>query len=406
VKLHIVSAVATNYLPFARVLADSLAEQHPQARLSVLVVDAGARPAHEPFELLTPGAIGVDAAELGRRALAYDTQALVSSLKARLLGWALADGGGPALLLDADMLVCGDLHPLAEQAGRHAVLLSPHATTPIEHRRGGGGAEESFLRAGAYNGGLVGVGPGGEAFCAWWDERCARDCVRDPGRRLLLSQTWLDLAPALFGAAITRDPGVNVMGHNLHGRDVAERDGAWSIGGAPLRCFHFASFDPGRPERLGASRESSWCELGGRPGTAALAALYARRLRERGWSDERPAPGFTWLPGGLAITPAMRRAYLAGLLDCERDGAPRPPNPLLDGDDDAFLSWLAQPAPESSPAHPWLTRYLLATHRVRDDLQRTWPLVPGDHTEPYLAWCHAVLGEQDPAFAETERRRG
>jgi hypothetical protein len=162
VSLRIVSCIASNYVPFARVLADSVREHHDDARVSVLVVDAGARALDdEPFEALTPDVVGCATDELARRALAYDTQALVSSLKARLLGWALADGGGPALLLDADVLVCGDLRPLAEQAARHGVLLSPHITRPLAHRRGGG-AEESFLRAGAYNGGFVGVGAGGD----------------------------------------------------------------------------------------------------------------------------------------------------------------------------------------------------------------------------------------------------
>jgi hypothetical protein len=406
--VHVVSAIASNYLPFARVLGDSVREQHAGARVSVLVVDAAGQspsPA-EPFDLLTPAAIGLDPDELARRALAYDTQALVSSLKARLLGWALRqDGGEPALLLDADILVCGDLEPLAEQARRHGVLLSPHSARPIEHRRGGGGAEESFLRAGAYNGGFVGVGVGaGEAFCAWWDERCARDCVRDPDRRLLLSQAWLDLVPGMFGAAITRDPGVNVMGHNLHDRDVVRDGEQWSIDGGPLRFFHFASFDPARPDRLGSSREDSWCDLDGRPGVAALAADYATRLRAHGWTPDRPLPGFVALPGGLGITPAMRLAYHDGLLTFERgDEATAPPNPLRDGDVDHFLWWVGEPAP--GHGHAWLSRYLLATHRVREDLRRTWPDVPGSHTEPYLAWCHAELRAQDEAWTEIEQRR-
>lgn len=403
--MHVVCAVASNYLPFARVLADSVREQHADARVSVLVVDADVRPpGDEPFEVLTPAMVGCDAEELGRRALAYDAQALVSSLKARLLAWALA-GGGPALLLDADVLVCGDLRPLSELAGHAGVLLSPHSPLPIAHRAGGGGAEESFLRAGAYNGGFVGIGPGAEAFCAWWDERCARDCVRDARRRLVLSQTWLDLVPGLFGAAITRDRGVNVMGHNLHGRDVARGGGGWTIDGEPLRFFHFASFDPRRPGRLGASTEGSWCDVDGRPGVAALLEDYAARLRARGWSAHQPPPGFATLGSGLAITPAMRRAYLDGLVASERAGgagAP-PPNPLLDGDEGAFLAWLAEPAP--ALAHPWLTRYALATQAVRDDLRRAWPDVPGSHTEPFLAWCHAELGAQDPAWAHVERRR-
>ena len=404
-SFHVVSCIASNFLPFARVLGDSLREQHPAARLSVLVVDAPAGDGgDEPFELLTPLSIGCDDAELARRALAYDTQGLVSSFKPRALGFAIGEGDEPALFLDADVLVCGDLGPLADAARRRGVLLSPHTSSPIAHRRGGGGAEETFLRAGAYNGGFVGAaGATGAAFCAWWDERCARDCVRDAGRRLLLSQTWLDLAPALFGAAVTRDRGVNVSGHNLHGRDIVASGAGWTIDGDALRFFHFTSFDPARPDRLGSCVEDSWCDVDGRPGVAALVRDYASRLRERGWTAGGPAPRFTTLPEGTPITPAMRRAYLDGLVASERgDGELPPPNPLADGHSAAFLSWLATPA---GPSHPSLTRYLLATHRVRADLHRLWPLVPGPHAEPYLAWCAADLASQDRAAPQIALRR-
>jgi len=401
-RLHVVSCIASNYLPFARVLAESVRERDRRARVSVLVVDAGVVAlGDEPFEVLTPADVGCPAPELARRALAYDTQALVSSLKARALSRALR-AGGAALLLDADVLVCASLMPIAELARRHGVLLSPHSSAPIAHRPGGGAPEEAFLRAGAYDGGFVGVGPGAERFCAWWDERCARDCVRDPRRRLVLSQTWLDLVPAMFDAAILRDPGVNVMGHNLHGRDIVASAHGSTIEGTPLRLFHFASFDPERPHRLGSCAEDSWCDVAGRPGVAKLALAYAERLRARGWTPDRPAAGYTRLPEGIAITPAMRRAYLDGLVASERgDGAP-PPNPLLEGSSEAFLRWLALPADD---AHPWLTRYLLATHRVRDDVREQWPRVPGFHVEPYLAWCASDLAAQDPMAEEIALRR-
>ena len=52
-----------------------------------------------------------------------------------MLARAIADGE-PALLLDADMLVCGDLLELAALARRDGIVLSPHTSTPIAHRPG------------------------------------------------------------------------------------------------------------------------------------------------------------------------------------------------------------------------------------------------------------------------------
>lgn len=381
VLLHVASAIASNFRPFARVLASSLRARHPAARLTVLVVDDDSP--EDAFDVVGAATL-VGARELRRRALMYDTQALISSLKGALLAHLLERDGGPVLLLDADVLVLGDLEPVAERAARDEVLLSPHVMEPGRRED-----EEVFLRAGAFNGGFVGVaGRRGLAFARWWDDRCARHCVRDERRRLLLSQTWLDLAPALFGAAVLRDPGANVMGHNLGDRDLGDI--------AEPRWFHFTGFDPGTPQRLGARTERSWRDLDGKPGVAALAASYAQALRDAGWRPDPPAPGFTAFADGTGVTPPMRAAYRDGLLRDEE-----PPNPFAGDEISAFLDWLAAPAGD----HPWFTRYLAGLHTARADLRRAWPAVPGEHLEPYLAWCYVELAAQDPAFAEVERRR-
>ena len=87
-------------------------EHASDARVVVLVIDA--RPGDggdEPFELITPADVGIDEHELARRAAMYPPQALVSSLKPVLLRHLIGDA--PAVLLDADMLVLGDLGPLS-----------------------------------------------------------------------------------------------------------------------------------------------------------------------------------------------------------------------------------------------------------------------------------------------------
>jgi hypothetical protein len=392
--LTTISLVSTNFLPYARVLADSIHEHHHDASVLVVLVDGTpGRPPEETFELLTPAQIGCDDAELAIRALAYEPQALTSSLKALALAEGLRRAEGPVLLLDADILVCADLGPVLDDVERHTVLLSPHSNRPLPTSAG----DETFLRSGVYNGGFVGAAPGAEAFCAWWEARIARRCIRDTPRGLMLSQGWLDLVPAMFDAGVERDPGVNVMGHNLHGRDIV-RDGAgrWTIEGVPLRFFHFNAVDPGDPTVLGRTTEASWTDLAGRPGVTELHAEYLSRLHARGWPTS-PSGRHTTFPGGVTITPAMRRAYLDGL------AGGSPPNPLAGDPAEDFLTWLAEPAPHCD--HPWLVRYLVATHTVRDDLRANWPSVPGVHTEDLLAWCDRDLAAQDAAWPLVDARR-
>ena len=207
--LHVCTAVAVNFLPHARVLATSVRRHHPEARVWALVVEPGDRPAtrDEPFELLTPGDIGIDDDELARRALIYEAQALVSSCKALLVRECLRRAGGaPVLFLDADILVCGDLSGVAVQAARDTLLLSPHSSLPLPHVAGEPSPEEVFIRVGVFNGGFLGAAPGAEPFLDWWNARCARDAVQDSERGLLMSQSWLQLAPALWpsGCCATR----------------------------------------------------------------------------------------------------------------------------------------------------------------------------------------------------------
>lgn len=376
-------------------LADSVCEHHPDARVWALVVEApgGPRRAGEPFDVLIPADIGIDDDELARRALLYEAQALASSAKALLIGECMRRAGGaPVLFLDADVLVCGDLSEAAARAAQDVVLLSPHSSLPLPYEPGEPSLEEQFVRAGVFNGGFLGVGPGAEPFLDWWAVRCARDTVQDSERGTLLAQSWLQMAPALSPSGVLRDPGCNVMAHNLAGRDVAWTPSGLEVGGVPLRFFHFAGYDPTRPERLTKhGGVASGQLLAERAGMARLTAEYAARLREAGgdvtwWK----APYGAALPSGAPVGPVMRRAYREALLAAERAGTEPPPNPLADGDEEGFLAWLRTPAP--------LPRYLRALRAQRADLRVAFPDVPGGSEEAFLAWVERDLAAQDVSW--------
>jgi hypothetical protein len=365
--------VARNYLPHARVLAESFRRHHPEGRLALLVVDGTAEV--EGADVLFPADVGVDSRELRRRAMLFDVQGVISSMRAPLLA-ALLDG--PVLLLDADTLVLGSLDDLWALAAAEQIVLSPHALDPMPGRPGAW-LEEELLRSGTFNGGFLGVGPGAEPFLAWLTERARRDCVREPARGLLYTQTWLDLVPALFRHHVLRDRGVNAQYHGLHGRDVDWSAAGPRIGGDPLRLFHFAGFDPGEPSRL--CRHYPATELAGRPGLARLCREYAQRLRAAGWPA---APAFAAAPD-----PVMRDVYRRALLAAEAGTAEPPPDPGAP----AFTAWLAEP-----PAGGAVSRYLLGLHGARADLQAAFPRVPGGDEDAYLGWAAGKAAEPDPEF--------
>jgi hypothetical protein len=330
------------------VLADSFLAQNPGSGFSILVVD-GPPPGFggdEPFEVLAPSDVGIDREELNRRATMYSAQGLVASMKPNLLLALLSRREDPLVLLDADGCVYDDLSPVAQAAERHSLVLSPHALDP-HPLWSVDSPEQIILRAGVMNAGLVGVGSGGAGFLRWWAERTARRCVFDAERGLMLAQTWLTLATALFDHHVLRDRGCNVAGWNLQARDVAWDGDTPTIDGGPLRHFHFAgSFDPEQPHLLTTIAEHArwWPSLDERPGVALLASDYAARLIARGHQRARASePRHHTMPGGTPIETWMRSGYRKALIDAERAGVEEPPNPFSHGEE-RFLGWVEQHA--------------------------------------------------------------
>ena len=143
------TVIAQNFVPHARVLAESLAEHHPGCRLDVLVLDApepsGSR---GPFRWLSFDALPLSRAEINRRRTMYDTAALASSLRGPLLEACLARNEGPVLYLDADMLVLAPLDDVEALAQRHGIVLTPHSAVPLPFQPNGFGPEQGFLHSG------------------------------------------------------------------------------------------------------------------------------------------------------------------------------------------------------------------------------------------------------------------
>ena len=263
--------IAKNYLSYARVLARSFLQFHPDIPFFVLLIDEAEGffdPALEPFRVLRvplPAARGGSAKQVAAGAKPYVLQHL------------LDQGFGSALFLDPDILVLGDLETLLSQVQQHAVVLTPHLTAPLTGtdrvQR-----ELNILQSGVYNGGLVGVSesPSGRRFLTWWRDRLDAHCGKDIARGLYYDQRWLDLAAVFFDDVfILRDPRYNVAHWNLPERDVSN-----------CRLMHFSGFDPDRPEVV--TRHSSRLEMRSIGEAAALFRLYAKLLEGEGYHETRP----------------------------------------------------------------------------------------------------------------------
>ncbi|MEI2703302.1 MAG: glycosyltransferase [Baekduia sp.] len=279
--MNVCTIVAKNYVAFARVLATSLREQHPDSTLTVLVLDdydGFIDPDAEPFELITPFEIGCEAfPEMADR---YSVLELSTAVKPWLLETLLdRDGYDHAIYLDPDIQVVGSLDPIAEAAERHGVALTPHTLSPIP-RDGRYPQEQSLLVAGAYNLGFIALGdrPAARELLEWWQHRLERDCVVDVANGLFVDQKWIDLVPGLWpGTHLLTDPGCNVAYWNYHERELGvSEDGGVTVNGSPGRFLHFSGYDPLRPRLL--SKYQNRIELRDRPDIKQAADRYGNAL--------------------------------------------------------------------------------------------------------------------------------
>ena len=360
-SLHVCTVVTPDHLARARVLARSLREHHPGARLTVLVV--GDPPATtEPFEVLSLDAL--DCPPLDAMIAAHEPFPLTCALKPWLLLHLLEQS--PAVLyLDSDIRVYG---PLDGAVAGHGVVLTRHLLGPLP-RDGRHPSEGDILQAGVYNSGFLGASRDATGFLRWWAERLVEECTIDPARGLFVDQRWVELAPGLVpDAAVLRDPGVNAGFWDVPNRPLTGGPGGYSVAGVPLRCFHFSGFDPDRPDVL--SSHQNRVDLRDHPVLERLVADYARELHDAGhaaMAAQRPA----------VLTSLARRLYREG----RASGALRRRLTSRAGEAE-LAAWLAEPADPGAWAG--LTRYHLAFHARSE-----FPDLDGPGALAYAEWLQA-----------------
>jgi len=372
--------VARNYLPHARVLAQSLAAVHPECRLTVLVIDGAADAADAAlFHSLRFEDVLPDADERQRLAFIYDVTELSTAVKPLLIQRLLRDGAPSVLYFDPDIQVFDSIEHLWQRTEANGILLTPHVLAPIPDD--GFEASDVFvLRAGVYNLGFVGVSAAMTDFLDWWWGRLRRYCVSDPDSGLFTDQRWMDYVSTLFPHEVVSDPGCNVAYWNLHERRVVRTAAGFEVNGRPLRFYHFSGFDGSVPHLLSKHQgRNPRILISEEPAVRELCDEYARRVRAAGRSPEPAAYGFSALPDGTPIDEPMRRLYRRELMDAERRQRPLPPVPF---NGPGLIDWLNAPSAEA----PRISRYLYALYERRLDIQRTFPWPFGEGAEGYLNW--------------------
>ncbi len=378
--------IARNYLPQARVLAESLSASHPGSRLNVLILDdlAEAIGPGEPFTVLRPADI-LSRAEFNRMATMYTVVELATAVKPSLLRHLLESGAPSVAYFDPDIRIFTPLHDVFDAAAEHGVALTPHALTVLP--RGGTVTqpEDLILDVGVFNLGFIAVGAG-TPMVDWWADRLARECIIAPERGRFVDQRWIDLAMGYFAPAVLRDPGMNVAWWNLATRRVTASGDDYLVDDVPLRFFHFSGYDPRMPWLI--SRHQGPLPralMAGQPALRRITGEYAQDLDAAGFEDWSTIPyGLATTPGGTELDALTRSLYRAGVLGAERGEGPLPPDPFSDGDA-TFGAWLAEPDPEGGGPSP-APRYGHALWLTRPDLRNRFADIHGDGAADFAGW--------------------
>lgn len=250
--LHFYTSINCNYLPKARVLAETVKKWCPKSKFSLLYVDefsSDIEASHEYFdEILQIEDLHIPVDNLNLWIFQHTVVELCTAIKGQALVKFLEGGSENVVYLDPDIAVFDDLTCIEKLLEVHDIILTPHQTIPETKREDILNNEICSLQHGIYNFGFYAVksSKNGLEFAHWWRDRLVDFCFDDIPHGLFTDQRWGDFAPALFdGVYIWRDPGCNVSTWNLTKRKVTKENGTYYVNGSKLKFYHFSGFDSG-----------------------------------------------------------------------------------------------------------------------------------------------------------------
>lgn len=254
--VHAYTSISTNYIPKARVLAESIKRVQPDVTFHLLLSDdppAGFDISREPFDnLILTENLPIE--DFRQWAFSHRLVELCTAVKGPGLEYIFDEFGAEKVFyFDPDIAVFSRLDELAGELDDSSILLTPHQSEPETTIRGIIDNEICSLRHGVFNLGFLGVSNSdqGRRFSKWWRDRLLHFCRDDLHRSLFTDQKWVNLAPCMFDEIrILRSPAFNVATWNLSTRQATgSLESGILINGEPLGFYHFSGLDSGAQER-------------------------------------------------------------------------------------------------------------------------------------------------------------
>lgn len=317
--------VSASYIPFARVLAKSFKQNHPESSFYVFLIDEPPPEIDlngEEYEVVPIGHLGVS--NLDFLLFKYNVIEASTAVKPFVLEYLLnMNEGAKIIFLDPDIFVFRQMQEVSEALDVSDIILIPHIMSPYEDDYTP--TELDFLKVGAYNLGFIAIKDSENVrrFLSWWKRRLVTHSYATPNAGVFTDQKWMDLVPGLFEKVFfIRHAGYNVAYWNLHERLVSKLDHKYMVNGdTDLVFYHFSGFDVRSPHSL--SKYQDRFDLSARPDIEPLAKMYASEVEVAGFDKLSQAPyAFNFYSNSVKIGQFARRLYGALGDEAERFGNP------------------------------------------------------------------------------------
>jgi hypothetical protein len=342
------TSIAANYLPKARVLAESLKRTSPSTHFFLMLIDEPPSDFdldQEPFDaLITLHDLGIE--NVAGWCFGHRVVELCTAVKGAAACYLLETlETEKVFYFDPDMVIFDRFDELIQMLDDTSILLTPHQSEPEKTLDAVMDNEMASLKHGVFNLGFVGIknDTEGQRFSRWWADRLQHFCRDDIQRGLFTDQKWANLIPCFFDRYnVLRSPAFNVATWNISTRKVSgSLEGGIFVNGEPLGFYHFSGFDSGDQELM--LRKYA-------PDSQILFDMrrwYIAECEKNGQSQCGEIPyGYANFESGEAISQAHRDLYRVRV-DLQRAF----PNPFLQGADGGYLAWYEANASDGSTSN-------------------------------------------------------
>lgn len=251
------TSICNNYLPKAMVLAKTLKQHNPNAKMVVCLAEKKMNEVAKKFKYFDTVVLAKDLGieKFDQFIFKHSIVEASTAVKGQLFLYLMNkfEREDKFVYLDPDIVVLGAFKELNEALETNEIVLTPQicehedndSIEDIIHN------EICCLKYGVFNLGFLAVKRGRESkkFINWWASRLSSFCYDDIPNGLFTDQKWINLAPCIFDIYILKHPGYNVAPWNLSKRIISiNKDNAYKVNEQPLRFIHFSGLDSGANE--------------------------------------------------------------------------------------------------------------------------------------------------------------